>query len=69
MLVSMGVDVRTVAGRLGHSGTGMLAKHYAVDLGDKHAAELFHAATDRAIGTSDSEAYRGMGRGIQSVKS
>lgn len=56
MLVNMGVDVRTVAGRMGHSGTGMLAKHYAVDLGDKHAAGLFQAATERAIPTPDSAA-------------
>lgn len=35
------VDPRTVAGRLGHSGTDMLAKHYAVDLGDVHAADCF----------------------------
>lgn len=40
-LVSKGVDVRTVAGRLGHSGTAMLAKHYAIDQGDKEAAALF----------------------------
>lgn len=38
-LILNGIDVRTVAGRLGHTGTGMLAKHYAVDLGDKQAAE------------------------------
>lgn len=35
------VDPRTVAGRLGHTGTDMLSRHYAVDLGDVRAAELF----------------------------
>lgn len=44
-LLLSGIDVRTVAGRLGHTGSAMLAKHYAVDLGDKQAAELFHAAS------------------------
>lgn len=41
ILVSKGLDVRTVAARLGHTGTAMLAKHYAVDRGDKEAAALF----------------------------
>ncbi|WP_432201318.1 tyrosine-type recombinase/integrase [Erythrobacter sp. W53] len=41
ILVQKGIDVRTVAGRLGHTGTGMLAKHYAVDRGDQEAAEAF----------------------------
>jgi integrase len=41
ILLQRNVDPRTVAGRLGHSGTGMLAKHYAVDLGDREAARLF----------------------------
>jgi integrase len=41
ILISKGVDVRTVAGRLGHSGTAMLAKYYAVDRGDKEAAAAF----------------------------
>lgn len=41
ILVNKGIDVRTVAGRLGHSGTAMLAKHYAVDRGDKEAAAAF----------------------------
>ena len=40
-LIGKGIDVRTVAGRLGHSGTAMLAKHYAVDRGDKEAAAAF----------------------------
>jgi integrase len=44
ILVSRGVDVRTVAARLGHSGTAMLAKHYAVNLGDLHAAKAFDEA-------------------------
>lgn len=41
ILIGKGVDVRTVAGRLGHTGTAMLAKHYAVDRGDKEAAAAF----------------------------
>ena len=41
ILVNKGFDVRTVAGRLGHTGTAMLAKHYAVDRGDKEAAAAF----------------------------
>ena len=30
ILMSKGIDPRTIAGRLGHTGTAMLAKHYAV---------------------------------------
>lgn len=41
ILINQGVDVRTVAGRLGHSGTAMLAKHYAVNLGDLEAVRAF----------------------------
>lgn len=41
ILMSKGIDPRTIAGRLGHSGTAMLAKHYAVDRGDKEAAAVF----------------------------
>lgn len=41
ILINKGIDVRTVAGRLGHTGTAMLAKHYAVDRGDKEAAAIF----------------------------
>lgn len=41
ILMGKGVDPRTIAGRLGHSGTAMLAKHYAVDRGDKEAAKAF----------------------------
>lgn len=41
ILVDKGVDLRTVAGRLGHSGTAILAKHYAVYRGDKEAAAAF----------------------------
>lgn len=48
ILVNRGVDVRTVAARLGHSGTAMLAKHYAVDLGDMHAAKTFEEAAKAA---------------------
>ncbi|MCG3770880.1 MAG: Tyrosine recombinase XerC [Nitrosomonadaceae bacterium] len=39
-LISKGVDLRTVAGRLGHKDLAMLEKHYAVFLGDKEAAAL-----------------------------
>jgi len=41
ILIQQNVDPRTVAGRLGHSGTAMLAKHYAVDRGDVEAAKRF----------------------------
>lgn len=41
ILMRKGIDPRTIAGRLGHSGTAMLAKHYAVDRGDKEAAAAF----------------------------
>lgn len=41
ILIQRNIDPRTVAGRLGHSGTAMLAKHYAVDLGDIAAAKAF----------------------------
>lgn len=43
ILIQNNVDPRTVAGRLGHSGTAMLAKHYAVDRGDMEAARTFSA--------------------------
>jgi integrase len=46
ILIQHNIDPRTVAGRLGHSGTAMLAKHYAVDLGDMEAAKTF--STHRA---------------------
>ena len=41
ILMGKGIDARTIAGRLGHSGTAMLAIHYAVDRGDKEAAAAF----------------------------
>lgn len=41
ILIRDGADPRTVAGRLGHSGTAMLARSYAVYLGDKDAAQKF----------------------------
>jgi integrase len=41
MLMQLNVDARTIAGRLGHSGTNMLAKHYAMYLGDMDAAKAF----------------------------
>lgn len=54
-----GIDVRTVAGRLGHTGSAMLAKHYAVDLGDKRAAEVFCAVSSEVDkGETDDECER-----------
>jgi hypothetical protein len=44
MLIQDNIDPRTVAGRLGHSGTSMLARHYAVDRGDAAAAKAFGKA-------------------------
>lgn len=41
ILMQKNIDPRTVAGRLGHSGTAMLARHYAVDRGDMLAARAF----------------------------
>lgn len=41
ILIQNNIDPRTVAGRLGHSGTSMLARHYAVDRGDAEAARAF----------------------------
>jgi integrase len=43
MLLGLNINAREVAGRLGHSGTGMLSKHYAVDRGDMEAARTFSA--------------------------
>lgn len=48
ILIQRNVDPRTVAGRLGHSGTAMLAKHYAVDLGDMEAARTFSTRLAKA---------------------
>ena len=41
ILVEKGFDLRTVAGRLGHSSPTVLIKHYAVYRGDKEAAAAF----------------------------
>lgn len=41
ILMGLNIDARTVAGRLGHSGTGMLATRYAVNRGDLEAAKAF----------------------------
>lgn len=41
ILIHNNIDPRTVAGRLGHSGTSMLARHYAADRGDAAAAKAF----------------------------
>ena len=46
ILIQNNVDPRTVAGRLGHSGTAMLARHYAVDRGDLEAARAFSSASN-----------------------
>ena len=54
-----GVDVRTVAGRLGHTGSGMLARHYAVDRGDKDAAKVFDTMSQRARGSDGAAAPEG----------
>lgn len=54
ILVRENVDPRTVAARLGHSGTGMLATRYAVDRGDLEAAALFSAKSAKH-GRSDKE--------------
>jgi integrase len=43
ILLGLNINAREVAGRLGHSGTGMLSKHYAVDRGDMEAARTFSA--------------------------
>jgi integrase len=48
ILIQRNVDPRTVAGRLGHSGTGMLAKHYAVYRGDIEAARIFSEGQENA---------------------
>ncbi len=53
LLMEMNIDPRTVAGRLGHTGTGMLAKRYAVNRGDEFAAGLFG---QRSAGKAESPA-------------
>jgi integrase len=60
ILVNRGVDVRTVAARLGHSGTAMLARHYAVNLGDTEAAKVFDQATATATKVDTSEETAGV---------
>ncbi|MGF7170301.1 integrase, partial [Sphingobium xanthum] len=49
ILIQRNIDPRTVAERLGHSGTAMLAKHYAVSRGDMEAAKVFGATSARRI--------------------
>jgi len=56
ILIQRNVDPRTVAGRLGHSGTAMLAKHYAVDLGDMDAAKRFGEPLAKSDSKEESEA-------------
>ena len=55
ILIQKNIDPRTVAGRLGHTGTAMLSRHYAVDRGDVAAAQAFSSrstgAEDDKIGT------------------
>jgi integrase len=56
ILIQRNVDPRTVAGRLGHSGTAMLARHYAVNRGDMEAAKIFStpmAKGDKPLNTKD----------------
>lgn len=55
ILIQRNVDARTVAGRLGHSGTGMLATRYAVNLGDMEAAKVFSQPTPKD-GAKETEA-------------
>lgn len=56
ILMSRNVDPRTVAGRLGHTGTAMLAKTYAVYQGDVEAARTFSGA--RISDESDEKAAK-----------
>ena len=49
ILLGLNVDARQVAGRLGHSGTGMLSTTYAVNLGDMAAAKTFSARPARVV--------------------
>ena len=39
VLVNQGVDLKTVAGRIGHANLAMIDRHYAVFLGDQKAAD------------------------------
>jgi integrase len=55
ILIQRNIDPRTVAGRLGHSGTAMLSKHYAVNLGDIDAARSFSARVPRTENGQTSE--------------
>ena len=50
-----GVDLRTLADRIGHSDMTMLHKHYAAVVGDRavEAAETFQKAFDRMTGEPD----------------
>jgi integrase len=61
ILISRNVDVRTVAGRLGHSNTSMLAKHYAVNLGDMAAARVFGQRSVASQACDDSEEETAIG--------
>lgn len=46
ILMSRNIDARTVAGRLGHTGTQMLARAYSVYRGDIEAAQVFGGASN-----------------------
>lgn len=50
MLIQRNIDPRTVAARLGHRGTDMLAKHYAINLGDIAAARVFDPKMEQKEG-------------------
>lgn len=64
MLMQLNIDARTVAGRLGHSGTAMLAKHYAVNLGDIDAAKRFSAPSPK-LGEARQECETNMETEVQ----
>ena len=53
-----GVDLRTLADRIGHTDLTMLQKHYAAVVGDRavEAAEIFQKAFDRMIGADNAGA-------------
>ena len=57
--VVAGVDLRTLAGRLGHANLSMLEKHYAVLVGSasEEAAEKIEEAFAQGAGESPEEAY------------
>lgn len=62
ILIGKGIDVRAVAGRLGHTGTAMLAKHYAVDRGDMEAAKVFSEPMAKGVKSQKSGDRRPLSR-------